>query len=258
MKANVRELYMGLDYFRHNLFRNDEILSNVEVEINTDCNRRCRICPRHDVPGEHGFMEDNLYDLLLDQLKDIDFDGQFSPVFYNEPLLDKRLPKLMEKAKNKLSDIEIIVYTNGSLITEDKIRELVDHGVDGIFISQYNDNLRYDDKSDLVDSLPKDLAKHIRYRILQNDDNLSTRSGLVEVEKPVIKSICYKPSTNAVINYKGDVVVCCNDFFSQYSFGNISEEHIHEIWNSDEFKKVRKELRRGIFNYDICRACHGE
>jgi radical SAM protein with 4Fe4S-binding SPASM domain len=98
----------------------------------------------------------------------------------------------------------------------------------------------------------------MRFRILKHDDSLSSRGGLVDIERPMRKRICYQASTDAIVDYKGNVILCCNDYNISQVFGNIEDMHIEKIWNQPEFKRVRKDLRKGIFDLDLCRTCIGE
>jgi 8-amino-3,8-dideoxy-alpha-D-manno-octulosonate transaminase len=199
----------------------------------------------------------DLYDTLLSQLAEMRFKGRLSPVFYNEPMLDERLPDLMRRARSALPRAYLTLYTNGSLLTRENLIELVDSGMDGIYVSQYEENLQIDDVSQILSDLPATTKKRVRYRVLTNNLPLSTRGGLVDVGKPISKKFCFQASTDAVVDHKGDVVLCCNDYYTKYVFGNIKEENIKKIWNKPEFKSVRKQLRKGRFREEMCRSCAG-
>ena len=56
-------------------------------EINTYCNRRCSYCPvslETAVPNH--FMDEELFKLCIQRLKEINFTGSIMYHFYNEPL----------------------------------------------------------------------------------------------------------------------------------------------------------------------------
>ena len=46
-----------------------------------------------------------------------------------------------------------------------------------------------------------------------------------------------------VIDVNGSMVLCCQDFNSDYQLGNISERHIIDIWNDP----MNIAIRRNIF-----------
>lgn len=256
LQSDVKEHYRAFEYFR-NKISGDGLFNQIDIETNTDCNRACRICPRHIEPRPKALMDEALYETLLGQLADINFRGRFSPVFYNEPTLDKRLPVMLQKAKAKLPEITIMIYTNGSLLDEKTIAELVDSGVDIMIVSQYIQNLARDDISKGIEQLPARLKKRVRYRFFDDDSPLSNRGGIVNVKNPIIKKKCYQASTDIILDYSGNVVLCANDYYTKHVFGNIRDRHIIDIWNDKEYKSVRKELRKGTFKYEMCRACAG-
>ncbi len=59
-----------------------------------------------------------------------------------------------------------------------------------------------------------------------------------------------------MILYNGDVTVCCMDFNGTLKIGNINNNSIKEIWNSDIYNKFRKEISENNFtNKKICVNC---
>ncbi len=260
LKFNIKELYYALEYNRLNLFREYETFSQVEVETNAHCNNRCNTCPNISGGKPEAYMNDELFKELLDQLSSMGFKGRFSPVFYNEPLLDDRLVELMRATRERLPEAELIIYTNGSLLTQESIEDLINAGVDGIIVSQYEGNLEKDGHvRGLIDQLPEELRQHIRYRVVTDDSPLFNRGGLVEVKNPVRKRFCFKSSNDAIVDHLGNVVLCSNDYHCADIFGNIGEEHIKDIWNRPVFREVRGRLRKGKFgeSLELCQYCTG-
>jgi MoaA/NifB/PqqE/SkfB family radical SAM enzyme len=237
VKWDLMNLYHSGVYNTMKLLSGQDIFYEVYAETNTECNRKCKTCPQYHSNKEPGYMDTKLYDTLLDQLSDLDFSGNFAPVSYNEPLLDERLPDLMASTRKKIPRSHIVVYTNGSLLTEGKVKSLVDSGVDTIFVSQYEGNLPRDDARSLIKSLPRDMGRHIRYRVLTEDMTLFNRGGTVDVKNPARMKRCFYPSTIATVDYKGNVVFCTNDYFSEHVMGNIGYEHIKDIWEKEGSKR---------------------
>ncbi len=258
IKWDVKELLRSLMYYRYNLFRkNNEIFSRIEIETNTNCNRACRICPNSNSPRPLGLMSLDTYNLLLNQLSEIKYKGQLAPCFYNEPFLDDRLPELMRLARKKLPKAHLTIYTNGSLLTSSDLDILFDLGLDGMVISQYEENLPKDNVDHIMANLPEILRSKIRYRVVTNDQFLTNRGGLVKVRRAIKKRVCFQASTDATVDYKGNVLLCCNDYNCEHVFGNIEDKHIREIWNQPDYMKLRRDLRKGNFTLDICKTCAG-
>lgn len=256
-RAPLREVVDRGDYYQSRLRLGRDLFTQIEIETNSDCNRKCRICPRHKHAREVGTMPDALYDRLLGQLADIHFQGRVSPVFYNEPLLDERLVGLMRATRARLPRCSIVVFTNGSLLTRENIEALVDAGVDTLLVSQYEQNLRADQATcaAAIAALSPTYRRHIRYRTLGDADPLSTSGGLVPVKAPVTRARCMQASLSCVVDFRGDVVLCCNDYYGEHVFGNVGTDHLLDIWGQPDFVELRRQLRHGDFRREICRAC---
>lgn len=116
---------------------------SLQLEPNTRCNLRCLMC-------EHSFDDLNKPDLSYDQF--VSIIDQF-PYLKNltlqglgEPLLNQDLIKMIKAAKQR--NIRVSLTTNGTLLNEKKSGELIDSGLDWIFVS--------------LDSLEKNLYEKVR------------------------------------------------------------------------------------------------
>lgn len=58
------------------------------------------------------------------------------------------------------------------------------------------------------------------------------------------------------INWEGDLLACCKDPCNVLRFGNVKNQSIKEILNSDNYIKAKKRLFLGDFWEDICRDCY--
>lgn len=75
--------------------------------------------------------------------------------------------------------------------------------------------------------------------------------------KDKITSTCYYPWRTMVILHDGRVVICCLDYDGVQVMGNVNNNTIKEIWNSEQYVRTRndfKKLRYG--NYPICTKCN--
>ncbi|HKB16133.1 MAG TPA: radical SAM protein, partial [Planctomycetota bacterium] len=108
----------------------------VQVQTKTLCNAACTMCPYPVVEGslEHGEMALPLYDLLLGQLVGRGVE-RLSLFLMNEPLLDRRLPEFVRRAKARLPGTATVIFTNGSALTERCARALHAAGLDEIDLS---------------------------------------------------------------------------------------------------------------------------
>jgi len=233
-----------------------DMFDAVEIETSTECNRACSNCPNSLFKRKKGLMEIGLFKKIINELNEIGFCGRFSPHFYNEPLLDKRLPLLINYARSKLPDANICIYTNGDLLNRKLFEELIGAGTNSFFVTQYDKTLSSNLK-ELVDSLNGKERKKITIRFFdENSEIVFNRGGLLKTKSNKFFSCSY-PSTNLVVNWKGEVVLCCNDFFSRSIFGDLKKEKLMDVWKKEKFKHIRKETKKGIFNLDVCKKCSG-
>ena len=88
---------------------------------------------------------------------------------------------------------------------------------------------------------------------------MSNRGGEMNIENPLdfSKPVCTYPQGEVNIDYLGNIVLCSNDYHSSIVFGNLNDENLLDVWDSPHYKKIRKEIRKGIFNLPICQKCVG-
>ncbi len=235
-----------------------DMFKAVEMETISVCNRRCVYCPVRYYKRESKLMNEKLFKKIISDLAEINFSGRISPHFYGEPLLDKRLPRLMKYAKSKLPNCKIVIFTNGDFLDKQTFDKLIESGVDKFLITQHGEGM-----SVTIKDLFKELTlwqkkRYIHYRVytMQNTE-LSNRGGLVDPQNMIKMKFCPLPSDIVVIDYNGHAILCCNDYFSQHAFGDVNKENLIDIWNKLMWQKIRQDLMKGIFGWEICKICVG-
>jgi len=217
-------------------YKNYDFFDCVNIETATACNRRCSYCPNsiydRGLIKNQKFLPIETYKKIIDELAEINYSGKICPCSYNEPLLDKRLFDLMKYTREKLPKCEIGVFTNGDYLTEEIKKKLIECGVDRILLSEHKD-INY------------------KYRLLNN------RGGLVNPINVDYYPRCAYEDFQIVIDYDGNLILCCNDYLGQVKFGNIKKEKLLNVWNNPFYKKIRKELRKYEFNLPIWKKCVG-
>jgi MoaA/NifB/PqqE/SkfB family radical SAM enzyme len=104
------------------------------------CNIKCVFCPYHGPAGKHAdtksVMSLDYYKNIIDQLAEfptklcrLTFSG------FGDPTMHKELPEMIEYVKSKGVAEQIMLATNGILLTPDYNRRLIDSGLDYIRIS---------------------------------------------------------------------------------------------------------------------------
>lgn len=106
-------------------------ISKLSWIINNACNLRCIHCyPNSGVENKREFT-DHDFKKILHNLEGMHFKKVF--LSGGEPLLDKQFNTYLKISK-EIGD-EVFICSNGTLLTDDKISELVDAGVNGIVLS---------------------------------------------------------------------------------------------------------------------------
>lgn len=259
--------------------------NKVQVETFLGCNARCTMCTIHDWSRPHGAMDNEVYTRVVGEAAAFkDKIGLFSLYMDGEPLMDNLLEERVAEAKSAgISNIGFA--TNGSLLTEERSRKLLEAGLDWLCIS--------------IDSLDKETYENIRVRlkldtvlanvlshIRQRDETNSASRVLIRFgdqpanagqfesfykfwsEKLTSKrdeiqhnalhnwghgteagsfgaTPCDYVFENCVILRDGTVPLCCVDYNAEVGFGNVMETPLLEIWNSPEFNRVRDLHRDG-------------
>jgi radical SAM protein with 4Fe4S-binding SPASM domain len=102
------------------------------IELTSNCNYRCIMCPNKDLSKEEkGFMDWELYKKILDEAQPFVFDINLA--HRGESLLHPHLVQAIGYAKKK--KIFTRLHTNGSLLSENLSQEIIQAGLDRISFS---------------------------------------------------------------------------------------------------------------------------
>ncbi len=235
---------------------------SMNIEINSDCNRRCVFCPRGqdktrwktDKNGKKkligNYMSDELVYSLIDQNLEQEFNAKIGFIFYNEPTLDERLFDFIDYASQKCPGIDIT--TNGDKIKKDSnyAREFFKFPITAhISLYDYKD---MEGRQKLIDWWNDYLIKDLnitkdKFRFTGNYFNFGNRAGLIDRRGKYLahaklddlvplKASCRKIHSKLNIRYDGEVPICCEDSLVQHSLGNVNNNTISEIWYGEKMK----------------------
>jgi cyclic pyranopterin phosphate synthase len=264
IRAILRILYYFLKYrFKYLLkYRTLDLFIIVGLQTINVCNRKCAYCPNSLFPPkEKKLLDIKIFEKVIDDLAKIDYNGIVAPYLYGEPLLDERLPELISYASKKLPKASLFVFTNGDYLTQELCLRLIESGVKEFIVTQH-ENKPPQKFFEWYPSAPFSIKRKIFIKKLdEHSPLLSTRGGLVKIKKSLFESFnnclktCPWPKIILSVNINGDVLLCCNDFFGQYIFGNVQNKSVMEIWNDEKYKKYRDEIDHGKFSLKICKQC---
>lgn len=201
-------------------------------------------------------MSEEVFETALKRMQEIRYAGIVDFIFYNEPLLDPRLPDLVTRVKAALPNCLPRVTTNGDALTEDLLLRLTKAGVLTFYVTRH-----VPVKPGWNERIEMLLKKYPQYVTLtdimevQAKVGLWNRAGLVKVEKEFKVNSCHAPEGAFVIDRFGNVPLCCCDYFRKNAQGNIMKQGILEIWRGAGFAGVRQNLHKGVAVLDICKNC---
>lgn len=229
-------------------YGDSDFFNSIEIETSTACNLSCSYCPNSlQESRKQEYINKDLFNNILTQLQCLSYDGTICLHGYNEPLLDPYLLDHIKNVRSKLPKCLIRVTTNGVLL-EPKIAQDLYYLVDDLQITihgNYNEELKR----------LSFLKTYSNWSKIQSykDLKFTNRGGALNIKRLLGKDKCIIRSLT--IRCDGTVVLCCDDYYGQYTWGNIAKESIVEIWNKSCFKRIRNELKNGIINLPICKKC---
>ncbi len=241
----------------------------VIVEPTSYCNLHCKMCMNKSMKRHKGYMNDELYKKIIDELAEKHPSVSLWLNGMGEPILDRSLSEKIRYAHNKgLTNIS--VNTNATLLTKETAEEIVDSGLNQIVcgIDAYDkeiyesiriggdkdkvyENINY--LLELVNTRPGCGLK-VEVQQIEMEDNREDQARFTEYWRgrgAYLKIIPYqtwlgwakgqwkvggKRIACSKINmfqifWDGTVPLCGCDYEARSAIGNINESSIEELWS---------------------------
>lgn len=235
-------------------------LISVEIEINHKCNRTCAYCPNSITERKNqGHMSEALFVRIMQELRAIHYQGRISYHFYNEPLLSADLERFVFLTRDYLPKAWIEIYTNGTLLTKERLMGLFELGVNKFTVTKHHGSKDYpfDKVFQELDEPVKRKIKYLGYK----DLHLTSRGGLLNVgfvkQRPPLNLPCLIPASLMVITVTGNILPCFEDYHEKLVMGNLNEQSLAEIWNSARYIQFRQDLKqRKRADHEVCKDCN--
>ncbi|MBI2834824.1 MAG: radical SAM protein [Acidobacteria bacterium] len=260
----------------------------VQIESTNICNAKCTFCPRDDMLRRQGVMDMLLYRKIVDECADLGI-RHVRVHNYGEPFIDRTLVDKVRYAK-QTGIAEVGMISNGSLISDETARGMIEAGLDAINVSvdasgkevfeRTRVGLKYDKvianieqlvriRSELGRRRPKLILSFVRQNNSEEErafiehwrsiadkihvTDLHNWAGTLNRESNVAYP-CYRPWLTFTVLWDGRVSLCCADFDGKEILGDLRTSGIRQIWNSEPYRRVRRQhLESG--GPDICRSC---
>ncbi|MCM1415058.1 MAG: SPASM domain-containing protein [bacterium] len=237
------------------------LFNKLEIETINQCNNTCSFCPVNVFKDRriHRQMTMELFENIISQLVSLNYKGIINLFSNNEPLLDTLLLDRLKVARERLPSAYISIYTNGLLMTPEKLMELLPY-VNFIHINNYNTepvllptHLKLQ-QALIKNHVPKERVEiHLRNKsecLSSRAGNSPNRDNIVELYSP-----CILPFSQMVIRPNGQVSFCCNDAYGEYTMGDVSYESLSDIWYGKHFNKSRENMLKGRSCQSPCKNC---
>ena len=234
------------------------------LETQSYCNLRCPNCLRQTNPAKSRFRDgqpireemptEKVHD-LVDQASKLGYRGTVQFQYYSEPTCDPRLVSFVRYAKGKGMRTEIA--TNGTLLTDELCMQL-DGVADKIVIGIANRKpQRYwmarFRRTEVSVFLDRPEAWAVTHFSPQNE-------RLQAMIRKNINTTCHIPRKYLIIQYDGEMSLCCDDLAHAWDLGNAFEKSLEELWWSEKHTEIIRTLSvpGGRLNYPYCRICPAE
>jgi MoaA/NifB/PqqE/SkfB family radical SAM enzyme len=266
------------------------MFSRIQIQTVSWCNRSCAFCPSGKFPVPKTYMPLEVYHRIIAQLHDLDFSGRISPYLMNESLLDKRLPDLITYARRRCPQSWLALNTNGDALSENLIIRLFEAGLNCMDVNAYDNPAQYAAYVTLAERVAArhpgltlttgyldptfdsaNLPRHskilhcrdmsdweTRFQAKLDVADLINRAGNVPGAPRPPEPLplgCERPFQQMYINYRGEAVLCCNDWRFEVVLGDTAESSLLDIWTNDRYRAYREQLWRQNRHMPLCASC---
>jgi len=242
------------------------------IETVASCNRTCPTCLRNSYPdrdavasrfGKQRRMPEDLFRKIIDDAVAMGFAGSVNLQHFNEPFQDPRIGRLATYAKGAGQFSAVYMHSNADVVTERRAKS-VDGILDHIYVALYDE----------AGGQPMPAIKAANRRWLLESwftqtqllwttgRHLITHFSPYANLAPEIEANRGKPCTREVqlrmiLDWKGDMLLCCEDIAGIWRLGNVADNTVAELWNSDRHREIISTLAEagGRESYSYCRSC---
>ena len=249
----------------------------IQIETNLACNAKCPFCPQKTMTRKPPRMPDKIWMKIIDDTRGLGI--TYRPFMINEPLTDKRLGQIMRYIRED-ETAKIEINTNGELMTDEIGKEILDAGIDMVRFSidgfseeSYSQTRVGVDYERTVERTLAfiELAKkcggagRIEIRMIDMEVNRHEQeafkkfwSGAGAIPavttlyrwpwEPGVEGVnlpCLKILKEMFFYVNGKATLCCWDAHERAVIGDVSKEHVLDIWHGTVNERYRSLLARG-------------
>jgi radical SAM protein with 4Fe4S-binding SPASM domain len=234
----------------------------IELSPAEMCNRRCEFCPKADpqFPNQPLTMPPALYRKIAGDLEDLGYQGAIVLSGYGEPMMSRRIFDMVHHL-SQVARVELV--TDGDFLTTATAARLLESGVSLILVSMYDgpEQVAHFNQVFAAADVPQQCyVLRERWQDAGQDYGvkLTNRAGTVAAgRQPAVPDcLCYYPAYSMMVDWNGDVLLCCQDWNRQIRAGNLAYQTLLEVWDSPTLRKYRMALAHGRKGLTPCARCN--
>lgn len=271
---------------------------HLDIEVTSYCNLKCPMCPR-TIQIEEGTFP-SIKHIDVDLFKKLIDEGAANGLasiklnYLGEPLMHPQIVELIRYAKEK-GILEVMFNSNGVLLREKMARDILDAGVDSLFVSfdsaykERFESIRIGAKyeqvlenvkrfADIKNSDPK--YNHVQLRVSKvvfPDETEEDIKAFINLWEDKVDAIgfaslrdetqeynfdydaslrCDQPWQRIFVRQDGVTFPCCADNYNIYKLGNANETTVKDMWHGKKLNTLRNAHANAKYNeINICKNC---
>ncbi len=268
---------------------------HLDIECTNYCNLECIMCPHSLMERSQGFMDEKLLRKILEEskgkTKTIFFQHMGEPLMHLQYF--QLLQQI--KSSNIWVGVSTNCMMLTVARSQQLFAMGVDHltlCLDSLNKESFERIRKRADFDKVIENIETCIAlrhsmnecsTYIVVQMIEMDENKNERERFLEIYNKKLRGIgkavvkpfdsfagliqketvqFLRPYECTMLNYSmsiywnGDVVICCHDYDERTKVGNVLEQSIEEIWNSQKYNEYRRMHKDKDFsNLYLCRLC---
>jgi len=229
-----------------------KVFKSIQIQTTTKCTRNCAWCPNDKL--EQGEMSLRNYEIIMENLLGIEYEGRIHPYLMAEPFCDERIFDFITTTRSFFPENIIFLYTNGDLLDEGVVKKLVEKPLelDGMAVSVY------DEKNEWLPKAACMYPEFLHFMIKEDiAPSMYNRAGHVSVPCSEPRKKCDFLFDKMYINFKGEALLCCSDYKFEVVMGDALNESLKDIWEGKKYESYRKAHKEGRGReMPLCNKCN--
>jgi radical SAM protein with 4Fe4S-binding SPASM domain len=277
------------------MYRCPDFPDQVCIELTNMCNARCTICATPSMRRKKQIMHPDLFSKIVDECARRRV-RNILPAAHGESLLVPGVLDYFRYIRKACPGTHVNLTTNGSKLSEDLSEAfLTENLLDSLIVSFDGADRETFERIRLglsFEEVRKNVLHFLKRRkqlgkrepkvwiaMVSVPENSATRAGFADLWKDADEvrysvyfnwggklenrwrssnrvNFCERMYYYMTILVDGRVALCCFDSEADHAVGDVSNQGLHEVWNSPEFSKKRSLLySRDFSKLTLCARC---